>query len=255
MDLIQSITYGASQSYMCPFDMPYNISLSYLRIPVAMVTSATGSSSVVSGTTGAQWTCGISSNWNAMIYSRNVGASSMSLASYASGEADFSTKLSYSNNSAGSRWSVSETIWYPVGSLGNTSLVSNWASSSKTLTFGTTELANFTGTRWVDFPMATSLSAGRYWLCIGSASSSETSVSQLAFATSPHVKVTSAYGVTQINSNFGEMNAATTATQQLQHGIGSFSTNATATTASMGLSNISSSASHPLLYFQMIRVT
>jgi hypothetical protein len=59
--------------------------------------------------------------------------------------------------------------------------------------------------------------------------------------------------LSQTNQAIGNLNAATNSSLQLQLGLGSWSTNAIQTSASIALSNISSVASQLRPYFQMIR--
>jgi hypothetical protein len=59
------------------------------------------------------------------------------------------------------------------------------------------------------------------------------------------------FGVSQVNSGWGTWNSATNNSVHLQQGLGSFSTAGGGTTASLGLSNITTSGSHNKMYFQL----
>jgi hypothetical protein len=60
--------------------------------------------------------------------------------------------------------------------------------------------------------------------------------------------------VTQPNQAFNLMGSATNSSNQIRFGLGSWSTNAIGTTASIGLTGISSLASHPVLPFEIMRI-
>jgi hypothetical protein len=61
-------------------------------------------------------------------------------------------------------------------------------------------------------------------------------------------------GMSQANLTVGPFGAANNASNQLQLGIGSFSTAGGGSTASIPLANVSSSVSHVAPYIQLMRI-
>jgi hypothetical protein len=113
------------------------------------------------------------------------------------------------------------------------------------------QISNFTALRFIDVPFATSLSAGAYWMLYGSS----TRLSTTGTANMSTLRIlASNIGVSQPNQIFNLMGRAANNSVQPQIGLGNYSTNSIgATVASVALANISSRASNPQLFFQMIR--
>lgn len=241
-------TLGNSTSYIQPACLPYDVSASYFRFPVSMGTS--GMATIATSNT--TFTASLVSTVRVDIYSRDVGASSLSLTRYGSASAGVTEQwsVSFSGGASGSQYTISWRGSYPQ--TGGTTLFS---------TFLATSLTNFnmsgsssrwwtqmTGSRFIDIPFASSLAAGDYWLMWGVSSTVGTqhtnviTQNRLSF---------SRYMQTQMNSNWGHLGVATNASIQLQPGVGSFTTVGGATTGALGFSNISSSASHPFLLYAL----
>jgi hypothetical protein len=243
----QSIAPLQSTSVIFPFTVPYAISGSYLRFPISMsaqsTTYATTANTTFSGS--------ILNTFNAVIYQLGSGASSMSLQSVASASIGMSQQYSLSANSNSSQFTVGENITYPSGSGLTSNLSTSYALTNASFAFSTGSLSNFTGLRYLDLPFAQSLSAGAYWMAFGV--SSVISSTATGGITAGRV-LFSNLAVSQVNNAIGFMGSALNASNQLQLGVGSFTTNGAAgTQASIALSQISSSASHNQLYFQIIR--
>lgn len=238
---------SGSTKHLQPLILPYDISVSFVRFPVTM--SAAGSQAATA--TAANQTRGMtmSSTMFVVVYSQGVGANSRSLQSYASGSASWIQRATLQAGATGSHWSSGHTVSFPREG-GNTDFTSSAGATSASYTVQSSQLSNFTGLRFLDVPFATSLSAGNYWLAYGSSSSLSTSgnanMSTLRILASNFV-------ATQVNQAINLLGSATNSSNQFILGLGSYTTNQIQTTASIALANISTSASHPQLFFQMIR--
>ncbi|GEM_PF-1696107 len=247
--------FGQSTSTIMPFFLPYNISLGYLRFIAPM--TATASTTV--GTTAARTiTAGISSSWNAVIYKQNVGANSMSLTNYASGQGVYQTQFSLQAGNTGSLWTQTWWLTYPRG----TSIVNENTNRATTLTnfnWITASMTQYTGTKYIDIPMNTSLAAGNYWIMIGSSSNSGASLSGTNFTqdrVSNNGSIYAAFQSISVFSSLGQMGISSATSNQMSLGFGSFSLGGAAgTTAALAFSNISLGASHNIPYWQMINLS
>jgi hypothetical protein len=246
VDAVQGTTtmsVQGSTSYIQPFFLPSPLSISYIRMPVTMSTAST-SNAAASGNVSAS----MMSTLNAVIYSLGVGGNSNSLRSVASGSAGFSQQWSLSiTGAAGTDYSYTQQITYPL--TGGTSSFST-SSAVTSAAVSVSNASNFAGLAYLDIPFATSLAPGAYWLGFGISSANTTAGS--SFLGNAVISFSN-WAVTQPNVAIAPMGAATNSSVQLALGLGSFTTNAIGTTASLDLSNISSSASQPIIPFQMIR--
>jgi hypothetical protein len=146
--------------------------------------------------------------------------------------------------------SVTHGITYPMSS-GTSSQSFSYAATNSTMQVSTTHLTALTGMKLYDMTWGTLVTEGQYWIAHGISSTQTTQgTANLSGARLVH----SHWGMSQPNNAFGQFGVANNASIQLVSGIGSFSTNAIATTASLGFSNISSSASHVVPYIQFMRV-
>jgi hypothetical protein len=120
------------------------------------------------------------------------------------------------------------------------------------INISTTHLTVMTGVKFYDIPWAASLTPGQYWLVTGGTTAATTngtaSFSNMSLATS-------AYAYSQPNLTVSPMGTANNASNQLQYGMGSFSTAGGGSTSSIPFANISSSSSHNQLFFTLARIT
>lgn len=247
---LSMIGISQSTSTIAPFTLASPISASYLRFPVRMTTNSTTIGTTANTTVGA----GEYSTFNAVIYSLGVGVNSLSLQSVASGSAGFTQQVSWQANANGSQYTMSNTLQFPQQGFTTNSFSTQNSITQTNFSFNTTfaSESRLTGTRFIDIPFATSLAAGNYWLMLGMSTSSSAGANATN-ATQWRVNISNFYGASEGNWLIGPMGQALNASFQLNMGVGSFSTNGAAgTTASLNLSNISSAASHNLLYFQII---
>jgi hypothetical protein len=108
----------------------------------------------------------------------------------------------------------------------------------------------FTGTKYIDIPFGTQLTAGRYWLMYGASS---TTATQAFTSLGVRNAVTfNPYFVSQQSFSIGTLGAATSNIYMPQKALGSFTTAGGATTASFHWSKVTAAANHPMLYFQLM---
>ena len=240
----------ASVSHAAIFNIPEPLSISYLRIPVLMTTNSTTIATTGTSATGG---AAIYSTFNAVVYSIGTGGNSLSLQSVASGSAGFTFSNSISIATNGTQYSLSQG--YSARALGNgTTFTTQTSASTTNYAFSTNSFTAFTSARFLDIPFANSLVGGPYWIVFGGStrSSATTGVAGLSAMTNCNVRYSNHYGVSQTNLAFGVMGSSNL-TSGGYFGAGSFSTAGGGTTNSINLSQISSSASHVRLYFQMLR--
>lgn len=244
---LTSTSCGQSTSQAVAFIMPENISFSFLRLPCNFVTGST----TLATTGNANMSAQIGTTWNAAIYSLGVGGNSRSLQYLTSGQGTWLMRNSISCAANSTQFSISQSF---VGwAEGNTTSLSTQYSISQTnMPLSTTWLTAFTGPRFNDIPFVGSLSAGEYWLVLGNSSSSATNSAAFAGGTNCNIRYANHYCATQINSNFGIMGSSNLTSGGLL-GAGSFSTAGGGTTNSLPISAISSFASNPMFYFQLLR--
>jgi hypothetical protein len=238
-----ALTVGLT-SFVMPFQLPYPVSASYIRLPVSGSVQSTTFGSTINTT----FSCSILSTINAVVYSANVGASSNSLISVASGSVGMSQQWSVQENATNNQ-TISWRVTYPfIG--GTSSMSTTFAVTNSSFQLSSGSLSNFAGFRHLDIPFNTSLGPGAYWLVLGM--SSTTSTQGTAGLTGCRILFSTA-GQTQLNQAIGLLGSATASSVQLGPGHGSFSTVGGGTTSALGFSNISSTASHIILPFRLVR--
>jgi hypothetical protein len=235
-----------STSYVFPFQVPNNISASYLRLQLSLSLNSTSFGTTANTTFSAQQL----STWNAVIYTVGTGASSRSLQYLTSGSAGLTAIWSLQANANGSQYTVSYQATYPSEGASTNALSTTTGLTNASFQISTGVLANFTGIRYLDIPFAGSLSPGAYWMAIGM--SSTTSTQGAAGFSNAGFSVSSIY-MTNPNQTYGLLGAVRNASNQMELGLGSFTTNAIGTTASLDYSNISSQASNLKPRFELIR--
>jgi hypothetical protein len=237
-------------SHAVAFLLPRPLSASFIRIPMVMTTGSTTVATIASATATASNQT--SATWNAVVYSVGTGASSRSLISVASGSAGatFSQQISITNST---QYSISQGVTFPMEG-GTTNRTTQYSISNTNYSFTTNQIATeFSGSRMIDIPFATSLSPGPYWLVFGYTSNSASGgAAGLAGMSACNVRLSNHYGASQANIEFGVM-GSTNFTSGGRLGAGSFSTAGGGTTSALPMSAISSSASNPRWYFQMLR--
>ena len=244
-----AIQVSGSSKYLLPFRVPWDLSVSYLRLPVTL--SAVGS--VAATTTQVNQTVGltISSTFQLAVYTLGVGANSRSLQSYFTTSNSWVQQATIRAGAVGSNWSSGHTISYPGEGGAATNFTLSAGATSASRTMQSSQLSNFTNLRFLDLPFATSFSAGCYWLAWNSSTSMSTSVS--AFMSTLRI-LGSNIIVSQPAQSINLLGVATNSSNLYHMGLGNWSTNSIGTTtASIALSQLSRRATNPILNFQMIR--
>jgi hypothetical protein len=247
-----AVVFGAtSLSSAVAFLLPQAGSFSFLRLPVSMTSFNTTIATLASATATGQM--GQTSTFNAVVYSLGTGLSSKSLISVASGSGtvNLSNRISITNSTQGS---------YSLGYSGlveggSTSRSTQYSISNTNYSLTMQQFSEFTGNRWLDIPFANSLSAGPYWLVVGrSTSSTSAGPAGLSLLTQWGPRYSNHYAGTQGNLNFLIMGSTNSDSMGALIGAGVFSTAGLGgTTSIFPISAISSTASNPRMYFQLLR--
>lgn len=248
--LAQTQTLGAisgSTSYIQPFCLAGDVSIGYLRLLQSMGISNTTTLATTANATGS---ASILSTFFVVIYRQNTGASSLSLSNYFSTSVGFTQVWSLSANANGSQWTLSQSIIHPITG-GVSTFTTGFTTSTGIYSLGSQSLTVFTGLQFIDVPFSTSLPAGNYWLMHGVSTTNSTGGSGSAFT---QLRISnSIIAASQQTAAVPPFGQATANSLHFAPGLGSFSTNAIATTASLGLSNITTSAAHPIFPFAFHR--
>jgi hypothetical protein len=245
-----AVTFGTGTiSSAVAFALPQNGSFSFIRIPMLMsMFSTTIATSAIAGTS-AQ--AGVFQTYNAVVYSLGTGASSKSLISVASGSGSFSATNKISINST--QYSIS--LGFSGQAEGaETNRTTQYSISNTNYSFTTNQFTEFSSNRWLDIPFANSLSAGAYWLVVGQSTSSSFAgaTGNISNMTVWGPRYSNHYAMTMANLQFGIM-GSTNLTSGGLLGAGNFATAGGGTTSILPISAISSTASNPRMYFQMLR--
>jgi hypothetical protein len=244
-------TNSGSVSLAVAFNVKQPVSASFLRLGQLMTT---GSTTLATTAASMSAIAEVQSTWNAVVYSLGTGASSKSLIFVASGSAGFTFRNSISVAANGTQYSVTQGMTMPVEG-GTTTHSTQYSISNTNYSIVSTgiPISNYSGTRFIDIPFANSLPAGAYWLVIGQSTSLSSNSTGFSNASAAIVRCNGTWAVaTQLNSNWGVMGS----TNQTSGGLvaaGSFSTAGGGTTSAFPISAISSLASHPQVYFQLLR--
>lgn len=244
-----AVQISGSTKYLQPIEIPHDLSVSYARFPITL--SCVGSMASIATTANHTLRLQISSTIQLAFYSLGVGANSRSLQSYFTTSTLWAQTATIGAGAVGSNWSSGHTISFPGESGQNTSFTSSGAVTQSNRSLNTTQLTNFTNLRFLNIPMATSFSAGMYWM----AYNSSTSMSTSGNANMSTVRILgSNFAVSQPAQSINLMGSATSSSNLFPVGGGDWSTNSIGTTTgSIALANLSRRASNPILYFDMIR--
>lgn len=241
----QSQTVGQSTSVVFPFHMDGNVSAGFM----GMLKTVSLASTSFASTGNTSYSYNMAETHNFVIYSRGVGASSMSLQSVMSTSVGLTFSIQCSQNTT-NNISVTHGLTYPV-SNGTNSVSFSYAATNSTMQVSTSHMTALSGMKIWEQQWATQITMGRYWMAHGISTNQTTQ--QTAILSGARL-VHSHWGVSAPNNTFGFFGSANNASVMFLSGVGSFSTTAIATTASLGFSNVSSSASHVIPYILFVRV-
>lgn len=192
-----------------------------------------------------------------VFYTRGTGASSASLQSYTSTSVGLSMSVQGSIGAASNNLSIRHSYNVPNATGTSQFTASTAPAGSASLPFASTHVSNFiSGIRLWDSNANMSLPPNKYWVVHGVSSAGTTGGASAATALTAATFACSALVSIGVNSNLASFG---TSTQAFNHAYvnlgGSFTTNAINTTASLGITNISSWASNAVPYFFMERIS
>lgn len=250
IDNTVTTTVGGSTSVIAPFMMPLPISISYVRL---LVTNA-ANSTTISTTANTTITMSHVQTLYAMIYSQMTGASSRSISMVTSGTLGWTQLFRYQAAGTGSLATHSYEITY--GREGNTTSFASSVGQTSTLqSLNSSMASNFAGVRYLDIPMAVSLSGGNYWFAKGVGSSLATqgtnALSNLAFTMGIYANSNPALSGIG-TANIGNMGLATSSSNDFLVGLGSYTSTAIGPVGKFDISVISSNAKRISPHFQFI---
>jgi hypothetical protein len=169
---------SGSSIFVQPFTMDNNVSMSYLRMLLSFNDSAVGTA----GTTSANTTFSVQryTTIGVAIMTQGVGANSNSIQSYITTSVGLTGYTRYSAGANGSQYTISIGKTYPATGNNNVNYGTSYAVSSGSIVISSNSNTLFTGPRFLDVPLATSLSPGNYWLAIGASTSSASNSSNIS---------------------------------------------------------------------------
>ena len=242
---------SGSSIFMQPFQLQAPVSVAYLRLLGSFNDAGSGTAGTTSANT--SYSCERYTTIAAVLYSQGVGGNSRSLQSISSTSVGFTNRTQYTAGANGSQYTINMSRTYPAQGL-----QSNWNStfavSSGSIVISSNSNTLFTGPRFIDIPWAIGVNPGNYALGIGASTGSASNSSNISFCGTIPMAISLA-GVSQTAVSVGILGVATNASdQQLQPGLGVFTTNASLfSTGSVGFAQISQVVSNPILPFQFIR--
>jgi hypothetical protein len=236
---IQTVAPLQSTFYVFPFVLEAPVTAENMR----MFSSPTIASTSFASTANTTISYNQAASFSWLLYSRNTGASSMSIASVSSGSQSLAYSINFAFGSASNTthsMSFGYTGWDSAGA--SFSYSTSDTTSGSQIVIRSNNLTRLTGWKYIDMPINEDLSDGRYWLMFRHSTTATTQATNFSGAR----LVMPFLGQSQINSAVGDMAAVNAASQQPQLGVGSFTTVGGASTSALAFSNISSAASHVL---------
>lgn len=256
IDVIQGINdvfvpNSGSTHYIVPFELQNNLSVSFIRMPINMVMTSTSWATSNTAQTGGFTR---QETYNFVLYTRGVGASSMSLQSYTSTSGGLSWGVSYSI--ASTQMSSTYGISYNESGV-NINTTFGVSQSTNSYRLYTSVFSNFNGGdgKYMDNPFALSLPAGQYWLGIGGKSNTSTNgfTSTNLQGLSNRITVMGISHGAFVIAGLGQ--ATNLSTLHFLPGLGSWSTNSHGiTTASIPMTQISTLVNHVNPFIQLMRI-
>lgn len=242
-----SLSVGVSTSYVIPIELRDVEEVAFLRIIQTVSLSSMASIATAANNTKSYNQQG---TFNFVLYSRGIGASSQSLQSVGSTSHSSRQSINVQAAGVGSNWTVTHAYTFPATN-GSTSFSTSYATTLTNVNISTTHLTALTGMKLAGFQFASTLDPAMYWMAYGFSTADTTNGN----ASLSNMRVThSLWGFSQPNNSFAEFGSGTASSIMPNYGLGSFTTAGGGTTASLGFSNISSSASHVVPYLTMGRI-
>ena len=241
----QTLTLGQSTSYIYPFDLKEYESVGFMNF----IHSVSFASTSFASTANTSYSYNQQITHNHIFYTRGVGASSFSLQSYASTSASLRMSIRLSRNTT-NNISVTHALTYPV-SNGTSSTSFSYAATNSSDQFSTTHMTMLTSYKFIETQFATSFEPKLIWHGFGVSTSQTT---QQTANLSGGRMLLSYLVLSQPNITMASFGTTSNSSIQIRPGIGSYSIAAGATTASLEMSRISSSASHVVPMLQLMRI-
>ena len=243
-----AVTVGGASVYMIPFMMPYNISVSYIRMPISNALASTAIATTANTTLNLRQTNTFWFN----IYSAGNGASSLSLQYLTQASATMVYAVTAQQGAASSNQSVSQAITYFAEGFSTNTFSTSYQTTGASLSINTNNVSNFTGLRWLDIPFNASLASGQWWGGVQRSTSFATTGGGGNFSTLTMQQ--SLIMASQTSLNFNPIGATVASTNPyfIGNGFAQVSANGL-TTNSIGINSISAIANQPRLPFQFLR--
>lgn len=241
----QTQTVGNSTSVMIPFIVNDDrISFTWLR---NLKTVSLASTSFAS-TANAVYSYQQAVTYGVQVYTRETGASSLSLGRILSTTAGMTWSIRLSRNTT-NNISVTHGLTYPLG-VGTSSSSFSYAATNSSDQFSTTHMTALSGAKMDFIPFAATLSQGKYYLLSGY---STTQTTQSTANLSAGRILWSNIAASQPNLTVAPFANANAGIYQMDYlgGPGSVTVVGGATTASLALTQISSSSSHNVPWFAL----
>lgn len=243
-----TLTLGSNSMFMMPFMLPYDVSVSYIRMPISNQFTAQTIATTNNTTANLRQTQTFWFN----IYSAGNGVSSKSLQLYTQASATMVYAITAQQGAATANQSVSQALTYFAEGLTTNTFSTSYATGATNLSINTNNLTAFTGNRWMDIPFNNSLASGMWWA--GIQRSTATATTGGAAGLSTMTNNMSFHAATQANQNYNLIGAAAANTNALAPGLGLATVSANgATSNSIGLTNINTQASQLKIPFQFLR--
>lgn len=242
-----STSAGSNTFIVFPMPLPFYLSASYCRIPANVAfTSTSLASTATNNATGTTTALTRAVQYNLILYTQNVGASSKSLEYYTSATGGYTwiASVSQQSTSRASQCSITHTLSYCNEDGVLTSSGYTTCTSLANSPIHSSQWSNFTGSQYLYIPFAMSLTPGNYWVAMNRFTYTTGGKNNNVDAT--------LYGVSQTNLSFAAPGGATNVTNCApQEWIGLWTTDVAATTAKIGIASVSASTSYlmPYLYF------
>lgn len=243
-----SATVGASSNYVQPFILPYDVSVSYMRMPITVSFGQTSVASTANTSYGADF----QQTFWANIYSLGTGANSRSLQQLAQASATMRYVVTGSIGAASNNQTVTQAVTIPAEGGYNNTFTTQYNTTLTSGTIVSSLLTLFNGARGLDLLFATSLPAGAYWMAIQRSTAVTTAGATAMTAASINY---SQIFASQISNNFNLWGAnATAGSNGIELGVGVWTTNTLGRTSnSLAMSQISTIGNNPRIPFQLIR--
>lgn len=243
------VTLGSNSMFMMPFILPYDVSVSYIRMPItnqftSNTIATTNNTTVNFRQTQTFW-------FN--IYSAGNGLSSKSLQLYTQASATMVYGITAQQGPSTNNQSVSQALTFFGEGFTTNTYTTSYATATTNLAINTNFLTNFSGFRWMDMPYNQSLASGLWWA--GIQRSSATATTGGGGNLSNLTNNMSFIGASQAGINVNILGATNAGTNALQPGLGVASVSANgATSNSIALTNVNTyNVSQPKIPFQFLR--